>query len=135
MGSILNPYLSFTNNCREAMEFYQSVFGGELQVMTFGEMGGQPADGVMHSQLETPEGYTLMASDNPPEMGPAPGNGSVSLSGDDVEGLTGHFAALSAGGSVEVPLENQMWGDHFGMCTDRYGVRWLVNIAGSAADG
>lgn len=134
MGSILNPYLSFTNNCREAMEFYQSVFGGELQVMTFGEMGGQPADGVMHSQLETPQGYTLMASDNPPEMGPAPDNGSVSLSGDDVEGLTGHFAALSAGGSVEVPLEKQMWGDHFGMCTDRYGVRWLVNIAGSAAD-
>jgi uncharacterized glyoxalase superfamily protein PhnB len=104
MGSILNPYLSFTDNCREAMEFYQSVFGGDLTVMTFGEMGGEPADGVMHSQLETPAGYTLMASDNPPEMGPASGNGSVSLSGDDVEDLLGAVRTTmrrSAGGRAE----------------------------------
>lgn len=132
MGSILNPYLSFTDNAREAMEFYRSVFGGELDVMTFGQMGGQPEDGVMHSQLTTPAGYTLMGSDNPPEMGPATGNGAVSLSGDEVEALQGYFAALSEGGQVDVPLEKQMWGDHFGMCTDKYGVRWLVNISGDA---
>jgi PhnB protein len=132
MGSILNPYLSFTDNAREAMEFYQSVFGGDLDVMTFGQMGGQPEDGVMHSQLVTPAGYTLMGSDNPPEMGPAAGNGAVSLSGDEVEALQGYFAALSEGGQVDVPLEKQMWGDHFGMCTDKYGVRWLVNISGDA---
>jgi len=132
MGSILNPYLSFTDNAREAMEFYRSVFGGELDVMTFGQMGGQPEDGVMHSQLVTPAGYTLMGSDNPPEMGASAGNGAVSLSGDEVEALQGYFAALSEGGQVDVPLEKQMWGDHFGMCTDKYGVRWLVNISGDA---
>lgn len=132
MGSILNPYLSFTDNAREAMEFYQSVFGGDLDVMTFGQMGGQPEDGVMHAQLRTDAGYTLMGSDNPPEMGPSAGNGSVSLSGDEVEALQGYFAALSDGGQVDVPLEKQVWGDHFGMCTDKYGVRWLVNISGDA---
>ena len=135
MASILNPYLSFTDNCREAMEFYQSVFGGELDVMTFGQMGGEPAEGVMHSQLQTSAGYTLMASDNPPEMGPAAANGAVSLSGDEVETLSGYFAKLSDGGSVDVPLEKQAWGDHFGMCTDKYAVRWLVNISGSAVEG
>lgn len=135
MASILNPYLSFTDNCREAMEFYKSVFGGELSVMTFGQMGGQPEEGVMHSNLETPSGYTLMGSDNPPEMGGSSGNGSVSLSGDDAEELGGYFGRLSEGGTVDTALEKQMWGDHFGMCTDKFGVRWLVNIAGDAAGG
>ena len=135
MASILNPYLSFSDNAREAMEFYQSVFGGDLDVMTFGQMGGEPAEGVMHSQLGTPSGFTLMGSDNPPEMGPSAGNGSISLSGDDVDELKGWFEQLSDGGQVTVPLDKQPWGDYFGMCEDKYGVRWLVNISGQAVEG
>jgi len=132
MTSRLNPYLSFNGDAREAMEFYRSVFGGDLNVSTFGESGmpdGPGADKVMHAQLETPSGFTLMASDTPPGMDYAAPNGSitVSLSGDD-ETLRDHWEKLSSGGTVMMPLEKQAWGDEFGMCTDRYGIPWLVNI-------
>jgi PhnB protein len=134
----LNPYLNFDGNAREAIEFYQSVFGGELNIMTFGDMGAGdhegtpiPADGVMHAQLETTEGFTLMASDNPPGMSGVTPNGHISLSGDEVETLTGYFEALGSSGKVDVPLEKQVWGDHFGQVKDQFGVNWLVNIAGS----
>ena len=133
MTTILNPYLNFDRTTREAMEFYQSVFGGDLNVMTFGDMGdeGDTKDGVMHAQLTTPDGFTLMASDPPPGEAASPGTlGGVSLSGDDEVKLTGWWDALSAGGTVTVPLEKQMWGDAFGMCVDRFGTPWLVNIAG-----
>jgi PhnB protein len=132
MTSRLNPYLSFNGDAREAMQFYRSVFGGDLNVSTFGESGmpdGPGADKVMHAQLETPSGFTLMASDTPPGMDYAAPNGSiaVSLSGDD-ETLRDHWEKLSSGGTVTMPLEKQAWGDEFGMCTDRYGIPWLVNI-------
>jgi PhnB protein len=133
MTTILNPYLNFDRTTREAMEFYQSVFGGDLNVMTFGDMGddGDTKDGVMHAQLTTPDGFTLMASDPPPGETASPGTlGGVSLSGDDEVKLTGWWDALSDGGTVTVPLEKQMWGDAFGMCVDRFGTQWLVNIAG-----
>lgn len=132
MTSRLNPYLSFNGDAREAMEFYRSVFGGDLNVSTFGESGmpdGPGADKVMHAQLETPSGFTLMASDTAPGMDYAPPNGSitVSLSGDD-ESLRGYWEKLSSGGTVMMALEKQAWGDEFGMCADRYGIPWLVNI-------
>ncbi len=132
MASILNPYLNFDSRTREAMEFYQSVFGGDLQVMTFGDMGGEPADGVMHAYLGTPAGFHLMASDGAPgQPPPAPGGAvSVSLSGDDHAELSGWYAALAEGGTVLEELKQQMWGDTFGMVTDRFGITWLVNIAG-----
>ena len=131
MASTLNPYLSFKSNAREAMEFYQSVFGGQLDVMTFGQMGGEPADGVMHSHLGTDQGFALMGSDTPEEMGEPSPNGSISLSGDDPE-LRTWWDQLSDGGQVTMPLEKQAWGDEFGMCVDKFGVTWLVNIAGAA---
>ena len=131
MTSRLNPYLSFRDNARQAMEFYQGVFGGELTVSTFGEFGEQDqarASLIMHSQLETPSGYTIMASDTPPGMGHTPGtNITVSLSGDDADELRGYWDKLSAGGTVSMPLEKQMWGDEFGACTDRFGIPWMVN--------
>ena len=133
MTTILNPYLNFDRTTRDAMTFYQSVFGGDLDVMTFGDMGddGETKDGVMHSQLTTPDGFTLMASDPPPGEAATEGkNGGVSLSGDDEAKLTGWWDALSDGGTVAVPLEKQMWGDAFGMCIDRFGTTWLVNISG-----
>ncbi len=131
MASRLNPYVSFRDNAREAMEFYADVFGGTLAMDTFGEYGteGPEADKIMHAQLETDAGYTLMGADVPEGMPYNPGdNMTISLSGDDAEQLRGYFRRLSEGGTVTMPLEVQMWGDEFGMCTDRYGVGWLVNI-------
>ena len=134
MASRLNPYISFSNNAREAMEFYKSVFGGNLSLNTFGEFGSDDAsiaNNVMHSQLETDNGFTLMASDTPPGMDHSPGNNmAISLSGDDAGELRGYWDKLSDGGTVTMPLEKQMWGDEFGMCVDRFGVPWMVNIAG-----
>ncbi len=140
MSINLNPYLNFPDaKAREAMEFYQSVMGGELNVMTFGDMGteGPMATQVMHGQLEAPGGLTLMGADAPPEMVQVTfgDNVSVSLSGGPEDGATlrGWFAALSEGGDVRQPLEAAPWGDEFGMLTDRFGIGWLVNIAGQAA--
>ncbi|MFN8098826.1 MAG: VOC family protein [Dermatophilaceae bacterium] len=138
MAARLNPYLNFADTSRAAMEFYQSVFGGQLDIMTFGQFGapeGVDPEGVMHAYLETDLGFELMASDLPPGMEPTTGSGSVtcSISGDDTEALTGYWEQLSAGGQVTTPLETQMWGDTFGSCVDRFGVPWLVNIAGAPA--
>jgi len=128
----LNPYIAFDGNAREAMEFYQSVFGGTLAMNTFGEFGAPDpaiADKIMHAMLETDNGMALMASDPPPDMQIQQGSAiSISLSGDDAEELRGYWAKLSEGGTVSVPLEKQMWGDEFGTCRDRFGVEWMVNI-------
>ena len=135
MPTRLNPYLSFRNNAREAMEFYKDVFGGELNVSTFADFQASqdPAEDqlVMHAQLDSPSGLTLMGSDTPARMDYNPGNTfSVSLSGEDDAELRGYWDKLSDGGNVTMPLETAMWGDAFGMCTDKFGVQWLVNIAG-----
>ena len=131
MASRLNPYLAFPGTARRAMEFYQSVFGGTLNVSTFGEYGapeGVDPNGVMHAQLETDNGFTLMASDLPPGGEHNPGdNITVSLSGDD-EQLRSYWEKLSSSGNVTMPLEKQVWGDEFGMCSDEFGIPWMVNI-------
>jgi PhnB protein len=133
MAARLNPYISFPDTARQAMEFYQSVFGGELVLHTFGEYGapdGPGADNIMHGMLETPQGFTLMGADTPPGMEHTPaGNMTISLSGDDADELRGYWGKLSAGGTVSMPLEKQMWGDEFGMCEDQFGVPWMVNIS------
>jgi len=134
MTSRLNPYISFGDNARQALEFYKDVFGGDLNISTFGEYGQQEAaDLVMHGQLDSPSGYTIMAADTPPGMERREGSAiTVSLSGDDSDELHGYWDKLSGnGGSVTMPLEKQMWGDEFGMCTDQFGVDWMVNIAGA----
>jgi len=131
MSILLNPYLHFDGTARDAITFYQSVFGGELALNTFGEMGleGEQAEQVMHAQLEAPSGLVLMASDTPPGETLTPGSTvTLSLSGDDDATLRGWFEQLSDGGEIHVPLEKQMWGDVFGQFADRYGVTWLVNI-------
>ena len=135
MTARLNPYLSFRDNARQAMDFYHSVFGGKLDLTTFqdGGMSQGPADAnlVMHAQLEADNGMMLMASDTPPGMNFKPGtNVSISLSGDDDSALRGYWEKLSAGGTVMMPLEQAPWGDAFGMCTDQFGIQWMVNIAG-----
>jgi PhnB protein len=133
MTSRLNPYLSFTEgNARQALEFYRDVFGGTLTLNTFGEFGetnSPQADQIMHGQLETPSGYTLMASDTPAGMSITPGtNITISLSGDDDAELRGYWDKLSGSGTISMPLEKQMWGDEFGACADQFGIQWMVNI-------
>jgi PhnB protein len=133
VSSRLNPYIGFSGNARQAAEFYRDVFGGDLAVNTYGESGAAAPgdeDKIMHAQLETPAGYTLMVSDMPAGMeGSVGGNISVSLSGDDADELRGYFSKLAEGGTVTMPLEKQMWGDEFGMCADRFGIQWMVNIS------
>jgi PhnB protein len=131
--SRLNPYISFSDTARQALEFYRGVFGGDLSLSTFGEAGvadGPEANKIMHGQLETPAGYTLMASDSPVGMERTVGtNMSISLSGDDADELRGYFSKLCTDGVVTMPLEKQMWGDEFGMCVDPFGIPWMVNIS------
>ena len=138
MQSKLNPYLSFKDNAREAMEFYQTVFGGKLAVSTFKDYHASqdPSEDnkVMHAQLDADNGITFMASDTPDRMEYTAGtNYSMSLSGDNEAELRGYYEKLSAGGNVTMPLEKAPWGDTFGMLTDKFGVPWLVNIAGQKA--
>lgn len=139
MTTSLSPYLSFRDSARPAMEFYRSVLGGELTVSTFAQFGlsNDPAeqDKVMHSQLRTPSGLVLMAADTPNAMELAAGSAhSVALFGDDAAELRGYWDRLTDGGTVAAPFETAPWGDTFGMCTDRFGISWMVNAEGPRAD-
>lgn len=133
MPTVLNPYISFSNNARDAMTFYHGVFGGKLTLQTFGEshVTQDPAamDLVMHAQLIADNGVMFMAADTPPGMVHQPGSMiRMSLGGDNASELKGTFEKLAQGGTILVPLEQAPWGDTFGMLTDRFGVMWFVNI-------
>jgi len=133
MATELNPYLNFRGQTREAMEFYRDVFDGKLEMSTFADYHAaeDPSenDMIMHSVLHG-DGITFMAADTPGRMEYSPGtNISMSLSGTDEAELRGYFDRLTEGGTVMMPLEKAQWGDTFGMLTDRFGVRWLVNIS------
>lgn len=135
MSTQLNPYLGFRDTAKQAMEFYQSVFGGELTLSTFADFhaSDDPAeeDKIMHGMLTSPGGLVLMGADTPNRMSYSPGdNFSVSLSGEDEAELRGYWEKLSHGATITAPLEQAPWGDIFGMCTDKFGVNWLVNISG-----
>ena len=136
MPSRLNPYLSFKDDAREAMEFYASVFGGKLDVSTFkeGQASQDPSedDKVMHAMLVADNGFVIMGADTPSSMEYEPGARiSMSLSGDDEAELRGYWDKLREGGTETMPLEKAPWGDTFGMLRDKYGIDWLVNITAS----
>lgn len=132
MTAQLHPYLNFGGNCKEAMEFYKGVFGGELRMHTFSEFG-HGGDGIMHAKLESdeavflasdgPEGHTLTKGDNI----------NLSLSGTDRDKLVGYWEALVEGGAVVMPFKKQVWGDEFGMLTDKFGMPWMVNVVADQA--
>ena len=128
----LNPYLSFKNDARAAMEFYRTVFGGELQLDTFASYEGMVQDPgdedlIMHAQLDTPDGFVLMAADTPSGMDYSePAGMSVSVSGDDEARLEGFWNALADGGTVVMPFDVPPWGGRFGMLRDRFGIVWMV---------
>ena len=135
MQSKLNPYINFNGNAKEVMEFYKAIFGGKLTMSTFKE-GGAPvgpadADKIMHAMLVADNNMILMASDTPPQMPYNPGtNISISLSGDNKEELKKYWNGLFDGAKITMPLAMAPWGDTFGMLTDKFGISWLVNIAG-----
>ena len=134
MPTKLNPYLSFKDNTRDAMQFYHTVFGGKLDMQTFKELNAsqdpREDDKIMHAQLEADNGITIMASDTPDRMEFDAGNNfNMSLSGDNEPELRGYFDKLAVGGTVTMALEKAVWGDTFGMLKDRFGVQWLVNIS------
>ena len=138
MQTKLNPYISFKDNARQAMEFYKSIFGGKLQMNTFKEYNASqnPSEDnkIMHAELDAGNGLTLMASDTPDRMEYHPGNNvTMSLTGDNEVELKSYFQKLSAGGKITMPLEKVIWGDMFGMCTDKFGISWLVNITSPKA--
>ena len=134
MAVILNPYLNFHDTARDAMEFYQGVFGGTLELSTFGDFQAteDPAekDKIMHGMLKGENGVVLMGADVPSYL-EFSSNSSVSLSGDDEAVLRGWWDKLTDGATLAEQLTKAPWGDTFGMLTDKFGVPWLVNIAGA----
>ena len=130
MATAAIPYITFAGNAREALTFYQSVFGGKVEISTFGDFNvpGVPADGVMHGAL-TAEEFAVYGSD-------AMVTGDlddahrirIAIAGDDLDTLSGSFDALAQGGSVVTPLEKQIWGDTYGEVVDQYGIAWMFDI-------
>jgi PhnB protein len=134
MQSRLNPYINFKDQARQSMEFYKTVFGGNLAMTTFREfnMSDDPEEGnkIMHSMLEADNGIVFMASDAPQGMADQPvASFTMSLSGDNETELRGYWDKLSEGGQITVPLEKAPWGDIFGMVVDKFGINWMVNIS------
>jgi PhnB protein len=134
-----NPYLNFSGNCMEAFDFYKSVLGGEYtNVSPFSDMpsdGSQEApDGIMHISLPIGDSL-LMGSDVPPGMGEVTAGNScyVCVSPDSPDDAKRIFDGLSQGGEIEMPFDRQFWGDYFGSFTDKYGIRWMVDVADPAA--
>ncbi|MGF7228727.1 MAG: VOC family protein [Candidatus Saccharibacteria bacterium] len=141
MNTQLSPYLNFNGTCEEAMNFYKGVFGGTLEISRFGDFASpempvpdEYKDKVMHSTL-TSDSVSFMASDGQPGRSVIFGDSvNMSLAGKDEAQLTEIFTKLSDGGTVATPLARQVWGDMFGMFTDKFGIHWLVNIShGEAA--
>jgi PhnB protein len=138
MESKLNPYIGFKDNARQAMEFYETVFGGKLELNTFKDnhASQDPSedDKIMHGMLVAENGITIMASDTPNGMKHAvESNISISLSGDNEAELRGYYDKLLVGGEATMPIAKAPWGDTFGMLIDKFGVQWMVNIAGKKA--
>lgn len=136
--AIINPHINFNGNAEEAFQFYKSVFGGEFStIIRFKDLSGddfqvseKEAEKVMHIALPIGEN-TLMANDVPEFMGRVNENenrSKISLSAKSREEADHLFQGLSAGGSIEVPLNDSPWGSYFGMFRDKFGIEWMVNF-------
>lgn len=128
----LNPYLNFMGKGTEAMKFYHSIFGGKLDIQSYGDTGQAKNDAekdyLMHGALES-ESITFYASDGNEEHKVTSGNSvHLCLMGDDEAKLTEYFNKLSDGGNADMPLAKQFWGDTYGQLTDKFGIHWMVNI-------
>lgn len=127
-----NPYVVFWGNARDAMQFYQRIFGGTLTLTTYGQLGRKHPEGdhkIVHSVLATELGFTLMGADAPPEIPPATStNVALFISGSDPDTMRGYWKQLSDGGTILDPLAKQDWGNEKGACMDSYGTTWLLEI-------
>ena len=142
MSIHLNPYLNFRGEAKEALEFYHSVFGGELILNRYDSIPGMMGEGdegskIMHGQLNTPDGLTIMAADLPESMADQPGvpngGGSSCVWGEDTERITALWEGLSQGAEIQVPFAKAPWGDTFGDPRDRFGVSWMFSLDDSQA--
>lgn len=132
----LNSYISFKDNAKEAMEFYHSVFGGEVFSDTFASFASdempvadEDKDKIMHAYVKGDKGVELMLADTPTGMEYQDGMRiTLTLNGDDEATLRGYWDKLAESGTVTMPLEKAPWGDVFGMLTDKFGVNWMVDI-------
>jgi len=136
-----STYLNFERNTEEAFKFYKSVFGTEFigEILRHGDVPmpeGQPGASeadknlVMHVRLPILGGHLLMGTDAPESMGMTLNQGNnvyISLHPDTRDEADTLFAALSEGGDVEMPMEDQFWGDYFGSIVDKFGVNWMIN--------
>lgn len=136
---LLNPYLNFDGQAEEAMTFYKSVFGGEFMspgIMRAGDVPGmgklpeEEKNRVMHISLPLKNGQVIMASDIMPSMGQqlkVGNNNYISVHTESREEADQYFNALSQGGEIEMPMEDQFWGDYFGSFKDKFGISWMFN--------
>ncbi|AEQ50839.1 VOC family protein [Pelagibacterium halotolerans] len=129
----ITPYLNFAGDCREAMSFYQSVLGGELEMTAHKDtpsaehVPAEMQNQIMHAVLNWPDGK-LFASDAPMAQANSFSGAYLSVHPETVEEAERMFAALSEGGEVEMELEQTFWAKRFGMLYDRWGVKWMFNV-------
>jgi PhnB protein len=128
----VGPYINFQGRAREAMEFYQKVLGGKLELQTMNEQGvskpAGPGDRITHSWLEA-DGARIIASDGHPDYPPKVGdNMAIALGGTDKGRLTRTFKDLAEGGKIKMPLSEQSGGANVGWLTDKFGINWMVSI-------
>ncbi len=139
----VSTYLNFERDTEEAFNFYKNVFGGDFEagIHRFSEV--PPQDGmptldeadknlVMHVSLPILGGHVLMGTDAPPSMGFTVRKGNmvyINLEPDTRVETDRLFTALSAGGQIEVPLQEMFWGDYYGSCVDAFGITWMFNCA------
>lgn len=134
----LNPFLRFNDGkCREAMEFYKSIFGGKVEYMTVGESPmakndffkgkKEKQDLIMHAELQKGD-FVFYGSDMMMDKAVIGDNVGMALNCESEDELRTHFKKLSEGGEVFMPLEDAFWGGLFGMVIDKYGVEWMLNF-------
>lgn len=152
MSLTTTTHLNFRGNARAALEFYQSVFGGALVTSTYADVGmpadAPGADRIVFGQVESADGFRIMAYDIPGESGGAIAGGGatrrennatltdqacfVSVSGETLDEVQAYWGALSVGARIVEPLAASAWSPGFGMLTDRFGVTWTVGVTASA---
>ena len=152
MSITTTTHLNFRGDARAALEFYRSVFGGDLSIATYGDFGmpaeAPGASNVVFGQLESENGFRVMAYDIPGATGGSAATAGttrrengvtltdqpffVSVRGDALDEVQGYWVALSVGASIIEPLAASAWSPGFGMLTDRFGVTWILDVAAAA---